>query len=498
MTTDAQSTAPTSGPGLVAGVDSSTQSCKVELRRTDDGTLVASGSAPHPPVAPPCSEQDPEQWWSAFVLAFRGALDSAGSTGSDVRAISVAAQCHGLVALDAEDRVIRPAKLWNDTTSTPELLALRERIGDRNLIERVGSLPTAAFTLSKVAWLAAHEPENFARLHSMLLPHDYLTFRLTGNRVTDRSEASGTAYFDASSNRYLFKHLELIAARDWESMVPRVLGPDEVAGEVLPEVLAELGLSGSVLVGAGGGDQHAAALGLGLRSGDVYYSFGTSGVVMALSREPIRDPEGQINGVADLTDGYLPLACTLNAAKVTDTFARLLGVGHEELSALALAAPSDSSAPVLCAYLDGERTPNRPGAQGLLSGLRTSTTREELARAAYEGVIFGLYAGQRRLEELGVRADGRVIAVGGGARSAAYTQLLADITRRDVVRADAPEATARGAAVQAAAVATGRPVTTVRDAWAPATQVVAQPRPASRDRAWERYRATAAITDLDE
>ncbi len=481
---------------LVAGVDSSTQSCKVELRRLDDGTVVGAGSAPHPPVTPPVSEQDPEAWWTAFCAAFADAMSKASAGPGDVRSISVAAQCHGLVVLDDRDQVIRPAKLWNDTTSTAELLRLRAAIGDQALVDRIGSLPTAAFTLSKVAWLAGHEPQNFARVARMLLPHDYLTFRLTGRAVTDRSEASGTAYFDAAAGTYVTEYLDLIADRDWLPMLPEVLGPDDVAGEVTDPVLAELGLSGSVLVGPGGGDQHATALGLGMVPGDVVYSFGTSGVVMAVSEQPVYDQQGYVDGVADMTNGYLPLASTLNAAKVTDAFARILGLSHSEMSSLALAAPLDRSGPVLAAYLDGERTPNRPGASGLLSGVTTNTSREEVARAAYEGVIFGLYAGQRALERVGVQLGGRVIAVGGGARSAAYTQLLSDIVQAPVLLADASESTARGAAVQAAAVASQERVTTVRDAWAPATWTVAEPR-TSRDDAWSRYQAVAAITALD-
>jgi xylulokinase len=482
--------------GLVAGVDSSTQSCKVELRRLSDGALVGTGSAPHPPASPPASEQDPEAWWRALVQAFGVAMRSAQAGPADVRSISVAAQCHGLVVLDERDRVIRPAKLWNDTTSTPELLELRSRIGNETLIRRTGSLPTAAFTLSKVAWLARHEPANFARVRRMLLPHDYLTFRLTGRAVTDRSEASGTAYFDAAENRYLPEHLDLIAEADWLPLLPTVLGPDDVAGEVTSGALEELGLRGAVLVGAGGGDQHAAALGLGMEPGDLMYSFGTSGVVMTVSEEPVHDLGGFVDGVADMTDGYVPLVSTLNAAKVTDAFARLLGVGHEELSAMALSVPADEVRPALAAYLDGERKPDRPGARGLLSGLTTGTTREQVARAAYEGVVFGLYAGQQRLEQAGVPVGGRVLAVGGGARSAAYTQLLSDVVQRPVLTADTAEATARGAAVQAAAIGSGTPVTAVRTAWAPSTRTVAAPR-GFPERAWEDYRATAAVDGLD-
>lgn len=210
----------------------------------------------------------------------------------------------------------------------------------------------------------------------------------------------------------------------------------------------------------------------------------------------MHDPLGFVNGVADMTNGFMPLICTLNAAKVTDTFARILGVDYNELTRLALAAPPTEVGPSLAAFLDGERTPNRPGANGILAGITTETTREEIARAAYEGVIFGLVTGQHHLERLGVQTSGRIIAVGGGAKSAAYTQLLSDALQRPVLTADAPEATARGAAVQAAAIWSKRPVTEVRTEWAPRTEVVATPRPVQRD-AFAAYEAVAAVTQLD-
>ena len=484
-----------SGRELVAGVDSSTQSTKVELRDADTGALVATGQAPHPPVTPPASEQDPRAWWGAFVAAFREAHAAAG--GAPVVAISVAAQCHGLVALDGAGEPVRPAKLWNDTTSAAQMTALLDEIGRDEFVRRTGTLATAAFTISKVAWLAEHEQENLARTRTILLPHDYLTFRLTGERVTDRSEASGTGYYDATADRYLPDVLTRIDAdRQWEPMLPRVAGPDEVVGELHADALAALGLAGRVVVGPGGGDQHAAALGLGLETGDVAYSFGTSGVVSALSREPVFDLSGDVDGVSDMTGGYLPISSTLNAAKVTAAFARILGVDHAALDRLAMAAPVDRVGPVLAAYLDGERTPNLPDAAGILGGIRTDTTREEVARAAYEGVVLGLVSAHRAIERQGIDTSRDVIALGGGARSASYPQLLADLLGRPVLRADADEATARGAAVQAAAVRAGRPVAEVRTAWAPEREVIAQPRDVARDPS-AAYAATAAIRSLD-
>ncbi|WP_053387082.1 xylulokinase [Leucobacter japonicus] len=478
---------------VVAGVDTSTQSCKVELFAIADGRRVSGATAPHPPVAPPRSEQDPRAWWSAFVSAFRAALAEAGPVR--VQAISVAGQCHGMVPLDANGDVIRDAKLWNDTTTDAELRSLTARIGAEQLITATGSLPTAAFTLSKVAWFAAHEPENFARLATILLPHDYLTYRLTGAFATDRSEASGTGYFDPATNVYLLDHLALIDdSRDWASLLPEVLAPEGVAGSTTAEAMVELGITEPALVSAGGGDQHASALGLGIAEGDAVFAFGTSGVVFSTTPDPVRDPSGLVNGVANLTGGFLPLVCTLNGAKVVDTFARLMGTNHDELSELALAAGQEG--PVLAAFLDGERTPNRPLAAGLLADLTTETTREQLARAAYEGVVFGLVAGLSHVERCGVRTDGEVIAIGGAARSSATRQILADALGKPVHLVDAPEAVARGAAVQAASVVTGAPIAELAESWKPERRVSAEPRRGSSER-FARYSEVAAVESLD-
>ncbi len=421
----------------------------------------------------------------------------AGLDPGSVRAISVAAQCHGLVVLDEHDQVVRPAKLWNDTTTTAQLDRLLADIGAATVIERVGTLPTAAFTISKLAWLVETEPDGFARTRRILLPHDYLTFRLTGRAVTDRSDASGTGYFDADRNAYLLSFLDRIApGADWAGMLPHVASPDETAGTMQPSALAELGLTGDVLVGIGGGDQHASALGLGLTHGDVLYSLGTSGVVMALSSVPVRDATGAVDGVADMTGGFLPLVSTLNAARVTDAFARILGVDHDELSRLALSAP-DRVGPVLAAFLDGERTPNLPDARGLLAGITTDIGRDEIARAAYEGVLLALVRGQRDLERMRVRTDGDVLVVGGGARSAAYPQLLADLLGREVRTADVVESVAMGAAVQAAAVATGSGIVAQRDRWAPHRRLLAAPRTGHTRDPRELYARVAAVRELD-
>ena len=428
-----------------------------------------------------------------MVTAFKGALTKAPEV--DVVAISIAGQCHGLVPLDAIGQVIRPAKLWNDTTSDREVQKLIADIGAEAFINRTGSLPTAAFTIGKVAWLVANEPGNAARMAMMLLPHDYLTFRLSGEYVTDRSEASGTGYFDAQRNEYAFDFLRRInPLAQWETMVPRVAGPDEIIGSVTVEAAKQLGIRAGAPVGAGGGDQHASAIGLGIAPGELCVALGTSGVVFSLSGEPVRDPSGLINGVAAMQGGFLPLACTLNSTRVTDTFARLLGVDHEELARLALDANDDG--PVLVAFLDGERTPNRPAATGLLAGITADITREQLARASFEGVVFGLVNCVELLEAAGVPTFGPVLAVGGGARSQAYPQFLSDALSRSVHVADTEQAVARGAALQALAVASSRPLVKLVQIHRPTRTEVAAPRPWSGHR-WTHYKKAAGILSLD-
>jgi xylulokinase len=477
---------------LVAGVDSSTQSCTIVLRDADDGRVLGVASAPHPRTTPPVSEQDPRDWWTALSrAAHQLALD-------DVGAISFDGQGHGLVALDADYAVIRPAKLWNDTTSAAEAAELVEQLGAATWARRVGSVPTAAFTITKLLWLAHHEPDNFARLVAVLLPADWLMFRLTGNLRTDRSAASGTGYFSPADSTWLPDLLELAGGVGWRPELPLVLGPDESAGPVASAAANELGLRPGIVVGPGCNDQPPAALAFGIRDGDVIISIGTSGTVFTRSPAPTADPSGAVSGIADASGAFLPLVCTLNAAKVSDAFARLLGVGHDEFAQLALAASARFDRAILIPYLDGERTPNRPLARGTLAGLRSDVTREELARAVFEGVICGLLDGLDALARAGAPTDGRLIVTGGGARSAAYRQLLADLSGRPVHTSDLIESAAAGAAIQAAAVFHGKRVADIAAAWAPPLALVAEPRPGQgAQELRSRYQRFAAQKELD-
>ena len=390
---------------LVVGVDSSTSACKVQVHDIDTGDLVASGRAPHSPTVPPRSEQDPREWEAAFHTA---CTQAGVPDAHHPAALAVAAQQHGLVVLDEVGEPLRPAKLWNDTESAPDAEALLSLLpnGPASWAEACGSVPVPSFTITKLHWLQRREPEILKRAATILLPHDWLTFRLTDRRVTDRGDASGTGYWSPREDRYRFDLLRLVEPSiAWDALVPEVLAPDASAGEWK-------GMG--VMLAAGTGDNMAAALGLGLRPGDLVLSFGTSGTAFTVSDSAANDATGTVAGFADATGRFLPLVCTMNATKVTDAFARLIGVDHETFDTLALKAPAGSEGLVLVPHLDGERTPNRPSATGCLSGLRTDAAPAHLARAAVEGVVCNLLAAA---DALGQQAsDGRVLLVGGAAR----------------------------------------------------------------------------------
>jgi xylulokinase len=458
---------------LVLGVDSSTQSTKVEVRDAESGELVAHGRAPHPPTTPPRSEQDPHVWWDALEAA----VAQAGPPAREATAISVAGQQHGLVALDVDDRVVRPAKLWNDTESAPDAAWLVQQLGDAAAwADACGSVPVAAFTITKLSWLHRSEPDTWSRVARVCLPHDWLTWKLTGQFVTDRGDASGTGYFCAARNEYRYDLLAIVDRdADWSTRLPRVLGPTEPAGTTRA-------FGDDVIVAPGTGDNMAAALALALAPGHIAMSLGTSGTVYTVSETPTADPSGAVAGFADATGRFLPLVCTLNATKVTDTVAGWLGVDAAGLDDLALEAVPGAHGTTLLPYFDGERTPNRPDATGVFHGLRTTTRRADIARAAFEGVACGLLDGLEALTAARVRTHGDIVLVGGGARSPAYQRAIADLSGRVVAVPDAAEHVAAGACVQAAAVLLGRAPDDVARAWHLARGTAVEP-DASVDRA---------------
>jgi xylulokinase len=409
-----------------------------------------------------------------------------------------------MVVLDRSDRILRPAKLWNDTTSFEYAHQLISALGREEWATRVGSVPNSSLTIAKVAWFAAREPELFAQLSHLMLPHDWLTFQLTGLKTTDRADASGTGYFNLVDNRWRPDVLELVDSTvDWELMLPVVMGPDQSAGFADTARAAELGLDSRTLVGCGTGDQAAAALALGTKPGDIVVSLGTSGTVYGQSPFPVIDPTGFVEGAANATGGFQPIVVTLNAAKVTDTFGRLMGVNHEELSSLAIAADqSIRDRPLLASFLDTERSPDRPNSRGLLGGLSSTTSREELALAAFEGVVLGLHRGFVRLRELGVDASGRLLITGGAAKSQGYQRVIANIFSHAVSMSTTNGSldSARGAAIQAAAVLRNATVASVSHEWAPATPVVVEPETRTSgflEGLLERYERIADVEALD-
>ncbi|MBB3043589.1 xylulokinase [Nocardioides soli] len=451
---------------LVAGVDSSTQSCKVVVCDAESGELVRSGAAPHPDG----TEVAPEAWWDALqaAIARAGGID-------DVEAVAVGGQQHGMVCLDESGAVVRPAVLWNDTRSAPAALDLIDELGGRQpWVDAVGLVPVASFTVTKLRWLRDHEPDHARRTAAVCLPHDYLTWRLAGAPgpaalVTDRSDASGTGYWSPTTGDYRRDLLELALGHD--AILPRVLGPAE-AGPCT---------SADAVLGPGTGDNAGAALGLGATAGDVVVSIGTSGVACAVADEPVGDVTGVVAGFADATGRFLPLVATLNAARVLDAAGRLLDVSHEQLADLALSAPAGAGGLALVPYLEGERTPNRPDATGAIHGLRLETaTPAYLARAAVEGMVCGLADAVDAVRALGTPV-GRIILIGGAARSPAVREIASAVLGLPVSVPEPGEYVARGAARQAAWVLAGGDEP---PAWplSGVTETRAEPTPGVRER----------------
>ncbi|SEG78917.1 xylulokinase [Saccharopolyspora kobensis] len=420
---------------LVAGVDSSTQSTKVVVCDSETGQVVREGRAPHPDG----TVADPAEWWHALTTATAGLLD-------DVAGIGIAAQQHGLVALNERGEVVRPALLWNDNRSAQAAADLTAELGGaRATAAAIGSVPVASFTVSKLRWMAEHEPELADRVTDVLLPHDWLTWRLTGEVVTDRGDASGTGYWSPGEGRYR-EDVLATAFGGRTPRTPRVLGPAEPAGRT-PD---------GKLVSAGTGDNMGAALGLAIGPGDVVVSLGTSGTVFASAEHPSADPTGTIAGFADATGRFLPLVCTLNAARVLTSTAALLGVEMAEFDRLACEAAPGADDLVLLPYLDGERTPTLPDASGTLLGLRRDNmTPQNLARAAVEGMLCGLATGVDALREQGVEVR-RVLLIGGAAQSEAVQVAAPQVFGVPVTVPAPAEYVARGAARQAAWALTGQ------------------------------------------
>jgi xylulokinase len=421
---------------LIAGVDSSTQSTKVLVCDADTGEVLREGRAAHPEG----TEIDPAIWWAAYEEATSGGLLDG------VEAIAVAGQQHGMVTLDDHGAVVRKALLWNDVRSAEAAVNLINELGGPQAwADAVGTVPVASITVTKLRWLAEHEPELASRVQDVVLPHDWITAQILGSGdatdvrlVTDRGDASGTGYWSPREEAYRPDLLKRAFGR--ELGVPAVLGPSDVAGET----------ADGVLVGPGTGDNMGAALGLGLHPGDVVVSLGTSGTVFGVAEKPTSDASGFVAGFADATGRFLPLVCTLNAARVLTAVARMLGVELADVDRLADRAEPGAGGLTLLPYLDGERTPNLPDAAGTLAGLtRGNLTPPNVARAAVEGMLCGLADGVDALRDNGIPVE-RILLVGGAARSSAVQAVASGILGLPVAVPIPGEYVALGAARQAA------------------------------------------------
>jgi xylulokinase len=437
---------------LFIGIDSGTQSVKAIVLDLEARRVIAEARAPHRLIEGlPLGhmEQHPAEW----VRALDTVIQAVGSKidRARVRGIGVSGQQHGFVPLDEEGAVIRPAKLWCDTSTTAECAIITKRLGGpKAAIRATGNLILPGFTAPKILWLKRHEPANFRRLRHVLLPHDYLNFYLTGNYFMEHGDASGTALMDVRRRVWSKAATEAID-RNLADWLPPLSESHEAAGVLRAELAAKFGLATDVVVSAGGGDNMMGAIGTGnVTPGIISASFGTSGTIYAHAAQPVIDPQGEIAAFCSSTGGWLPLLCTMNVTTVTEQVRGLFGWDHAQLEQAVNATSAGSDGLLMLPYLAGERTPNVPDGSGTYVGLNASTfNAPHLARAAMEGATLGMNYGLRRLAALGVKAK-EIRVTGGGAKSAAWRQIMADVFGVPVMGMMEEEGAALGGAVQAA------------------------------------------------
>jgi len=438
---------------LLLGIDSGTQSTKVLVVDARDGKVLASAAQEYdliPNLPPGAKEQHPHTWRDATASGIRRALRQARAVACEVKAIGVSGQQHGFVPLDKDGEVIRPAKLWCDTSTTAECEEIMAKLGGlKKTIRAIGNAVLPGFTASKILWLKNHEPKQFARLATVLLPHDYLNYWLTGEKVMERGDASGTAMLDVRRRKW---SKEVIQAIDPElaEKLPLLTGSEKPAGGLQASTARMLDLNPGTLVSAGGGDNMMGAIGTGnTRSGVITASLGTSGTIYACSEKPVIDPQGEIAAFCDSTNRWLPLLCTMNVTVATEMVREDFGWTHERYAAEAARIPAGANGLLLLPYFEGERTPNVPDGTGVWFGINKKTFEAgHFARAAMEGVTLGMNYGLRRLAELGVK-PAQIRATGGGAKSKLWRQIVADVFNAEVVTLKVGEGAAYGAALQA-------------------------------------------------
>jgi len=438
---------------IFLGIDCGTQSTKTIALDWETGAILASAHRSHgllPGLPPGAMEQNPQDWIDAAEATLGEVFAALGARKDEVRGIGVSGQQHGLVVLDAQDQVVRPAKLWCDTSTAAQCDEITKHFGGPNaVIALVGNTMRTGYTAPKILWLRQNEPANWDKTATVLLPHDYLNFWLTGVKRMEFGDASGTALLDVETRQWSTKVVDFIA-EDLPDKLPPLKSSKQSHGELRPELCQKWGLAKAPGVSAGGGDNMMAAIGTGnIQAGAVTVSLGTSGTLFGFSPTPVVDPKGEIAAFCDSTDNWLPLVCTMNVTLVTEHMRKIFSWDYQQLEAAVRSVPAGSNGLLLLPYLTGERTPDLPNATGVLRGITLENfTAAHLARAAMEGVTLGLGYGLARFRELGVEPE-EIRLTGGGSNSAIWRQICADIFGVPVVCLQSGEGAGLGAAIQA-------------------------------------------------
>jgi len=440
---------------MYLGIDCGTQGTKALVLDADSGQVLGAGSASHTlqSGANGRREQQPQQWLEAFEQATRQALAAAGIRGEQILGIGVSGQQHGLVLLDEQGAVLRPAKLWCDTESTPENQRLLEHLGGAaGSLQRLGVAIAPGYTVSKLLWTREQHPDVFARIAHILLPHDYLNHWLTGRACSEYGDASGTGYFNVRTRSWDVELLNFIdPSGRLCNALPQLIESDQPVGRPRPQIARRLGLNPDAVVASGGGDNMMGAIGTGnIRPGAITMSLGTSGTLYAYSEQPMISPHAQVATFCSSSGGWLPLICTMNLTSATGLIQQLLELDIQAFGALVEQAPIGAEGLLMLPFFNGERVPALPNARASLLGMDSDNlTRANLCRAVVEGTSFGLRYGLDLLRASGLQSQ-TIRLIGGAAKSPVWRQVIADIMGTPLVCPRQTEAAALGAAIQAA------------------------------------------------
>ena len=440
---------------LFLGIDCGTQGSKAIILDAASGQVLGQGAANHTMIsgANGRREQHTDQWLEAFALATRRALLAANVDGQSILGIGVSGQQHGLVLLDDQGQVLRPAKLWCDTETSAENDRLLKHLGnEQGSLERLGVVIAPGYTVSKLLWTKEQHPDVFARIARILLPHDYLNFWLTGRACSEYGDASGTGYFNVRTRQWDLQLLrDIDSSGRLQAALPELIDAHQAVGTILPSIAERLGINPAALVASGGGDNMMGAIGTGnIQPGAITMSLGSSGTVYAYSDVPKVTPDASVATFCSSSGGWLPLICTMNLTNATGAIRELFDLDLERFNDLVAQAPIGADGVSMLPFLNGERVPALPHATGSLHGLTMDNlTQANLCRAAVEGTTFGLRYGLDLLRQNGLQSRS-ICLIGGGSKSAVWRQIVADIMNTPVICTEQSEAAALGAAIQAA------------------------------------------------